>query len=287
MSNTSFTMFISFITNVFLSITKVVMGVIGNSMALIADGFQTFSDLSTDLMAILTDSKENDKNYPYEHSKRENVANLIVSLAIIFLGLFIIYKCQFKEILIPNILLIVISLFTIIDKFLIVKYLKKKSIKYNDEMIGINAKESRLDAISSIVVLVSIVLMNLSNYYEPLKYSDIIATIIVGIFIVISGFKVLEDSLTGLLGKVEVDLDYQTKLDKEVAKDKDVIRVNNSKIVKYGPYLLINIEISLDEDIPLIEAESISKRVENRIKKYDKRIKYVIVHIEPLKLIDK
>ena len=154
-------------------------------------------------------------------------------------------------------------------------------------MIGINAKESRLDAISSIVVLVSIVLMNLSNYYEPLKYSDIIATIIVGIFIVISGFKVLEDSLTGLLGKVEVDLDYQTKLDKEVAKDKDVIRVNNSKIVKYGPYLLINIEISLDEDIPLIEAESISKRVENRIKKYDKRIKYVIVHIEPLKLIDK
>src|SRR5574344_183656 len=287
MSNTSFTMFISFITNVFLSITKVVMGVIGNSMALIADGFQTFSDLSTDLMAILTDSKENDKNYPYEHSKRENVANLIVSLAIIFLGLFIIYKSQFKSILIPNILLIVISLFTIIDKFLIVKYLKKKSIKYNDEMIGINAKESRLDAISSIVVLVSIVLMNLSNNYEPLKYSDIIATIIVGIFIVISGFKVLEDSLTGLLGKVEVDLDYQTKLDKEVAKDKDVIRVNNSKIVKYGPYLLINIEISLDEDISLIEAESISKRVENRIKKYDKRIKYVIVHIEPLKLIDK
>ena len=53
MSVVSKTMFISFFTNLFLSIFKVMTGVIGECGALIADGIHSFSDLSTDLVAMI------------------------------------------------------------------------------------------------------------------------------------------------------------------------------------------------------------------------------------------
>ena len=44
---------VSIITNIFLSIVKIITGLIGKSSALIADGIHSFSDLSTDFIANL------------------------------------------------------------------------------------------------------------------------------------------------------------------------------------------------------------------------------------------
>ena len=46
-------MSISMITNIFLSIIKIIAGILGGSSALIADGVHSFSDLSTDLVAVV------------------------------------------------------------------------------------------------------------------------------------------------------------------------------------------------------------------------------------------
>ena len=43
---------VGIIVNLFLSITKLVIGYLGNSQALIADGVHSFSDLATDLSII-------------------------------------------------------------------------------------------------------------------------------------------------------------------------------------------------------------------------------------------
>ena len=45
--------FASIIVNILLSIGQIVLGVIGNSQALIADGVHTLSDLSTDTLVLL------------------------------------------------------------------------------------------------------------------------------------------------------------------------------------------------------------------------------------------
>ena len=44
---------ISFLTNFFLSLIKIMIGWIGHSGALIADGIHSFSDLTTDVVAIV------------------------------------------------------------------------------------------------------------------------------------------------------------------------------------------------------------------------------------------
>ena len=53
MNRVSIALLKSFITNLFLSITKILIGIIGSSQVMIADGFNSLSDLSTDIIAIL------------------------------------------------------------------------------------------------------------------------------------------------------------------------------------------------------------------------------------------
>ena len=73
---------VSAITNIFLSIIKVVFGVVGKSKALIADGIHSFSDLATDLIAIFgsfLSLKPADKEHPLVHGKVENITSQNIS----------------------------------------------------------------------------------------------------------------------------------------------------------------------------------------------------------------
>ncbi|NQY43052.1 MAG: cation transporter, partial [Legionellales bacterium] len=66
------TIIVGAIVNIFLAITKIAAGVIGNSNALIADGIHSASDLATDGVVYLAarfGQKAADRDHPYGHRK--------------------------------------------------------------------------------------------------------------------------------------------------------------------------------------------------------------------------
>ena len=86
MSKVTTVMVISFITNSFLSLIKIIFGCIGHSSALIADGIHSFSDLSTDIVAMLGDffaRKPADRKHPYGHGKLEYLTSIFIGFVII------------------------------------------------------------------------------------------------------------------------------------------------------------------------------------------------------------
>ena len=107
---------VSIATNIFLSIVKIITGLIGKSSALIADGIHSFSDLSTDFIAIIGNylsRKPADEKHPYGHGKIEYITSIIISLVILFLGSTIIYSSIQKDIAIPSMIVAIISFLTI------------------------------------------------------------------------------------------------------------------------------------------------------------------------------
>ena len=275
MSNTSYTLFISFVINVFLASIKLILGYITKFNALIADSIHTFSDLSTDLMAIINDNRiEKDKVYPYLYSKRERIIN-------IFTGIFIIYKSMNKKIIIPPIYLTYICLLILIIKYILYKYLKNKSILYNEQILKVNANESYMDIISTIIVLISIILMNLSIDIEVLKYSDKIATILIVLLIIKESFNTIADNITGLLGKIIKDENYINKLTYNINILSKNIKLIDINIIKYSDTFMVNTKLSINDKLSLNDASIITKQIELVCKKYDKRIKHVIVDFYP------
>jgi cation diffusion facilitator family transporter len=107
--------------DLFLSIIKIVLGYIGQSSALIADGIHSFSDLLTDWVtwyASKLSGDAPDDDHPYGHERFETVATLGISIFLAIVGTIIIFD-GFERFSNPNELFAMVimhfSLLAVID----------------------------------------------------------------------------------------------------------------------------------------------------------------------------
>ena len=284
MQKVSNIMIISFITNLSLSIIKIITGLIFTSSALIADGIHSFSDLVTDVVAIIGDHisrKPADSKHPFGHGKLEYLTSLAIGIIILFLGFSVISGSFNKEIVIPSILVSIVSLFTIIAKFILSGFLINKGKKLKNSILIASGKESSTDCFSSIVVLISSILMQFSEKFSFLKYADMVATIIVGIFIVKVGFTILKSNVSILIGECETDEEVLDDLRKKIMKEEYVKKIDNLYLFKYGSYYKLIFEVTIDGNLSFKEAHSLVHILENEIKSSNPKIKYITVHANP------
>ena len=79
----------SFVVNIFLVIVKILTGLFFNSVALIADGIHSISDLLSDVFVILGirhSLKPADDEHPFGHGKFEYVLSLMLGVFILIIA---------------------------------------------------------------------------------------------------------------------------------------------------------------------------------------------------------
>lgn len=282
MSKVTTVMVISFITNSFLSLIKVIFGFVGHSSALIADGIHSFSDLSTDVVAMLGDffaRKPADHKHPYGHGKLEYLTSIFIGFVIIVLGLGIISSSVNRGIIIPNILVIFVSVFTILAKLILSNYILKEGYKIKNNILIASGKESRADVISSVIVLVSIILMQFD--IKIFSYADIVASIIVGLFIIKVGFDILSENISDILGEQETNKDYLDRVSSIIKETVEIKAIDSLVLLKFGSYYKLIGEVSMDGELTLSYAHSLLETIEEKVKLIEPRIRYVTIHINP------
>lgn len=281
------TMVISVFTNIFLAVTKIVVGFLARSSALIADGIHSFSDLTTDFFAILGNylaRKPADKEHPFGHGKIEYLTSIIIGIVVLIVGLGVIYKSTQNELVIPNKIVIVVTIITILAKYLLSGYVIRKGKKHQNNILVASGKESRTDVISSFFVLVASILVQFSDKVDFLKYSDIAASIIVGIFIVRTGFLIVKENVSVILGEQENNKEYLSKL-KRIILDNDIVfSIRSMIILKFGHIVTLDLIILMDGDKSLLECHKVVDMIEEQIKEYDERVEHINIHMEPAKV---
>lgn len=274
----------SIITNSFLSVIKIVTGIIFSSGALLTDGIHSLSDLFTDLVAIVGNilaRKPADEEHPYGHGKIEYLTSLAIGLVVIIVGIKVIYESFMHNIVIPSIIVGVVSLITILAKLFLSNYIIRQGEMLNNNILIASGKESRMDVISSVVVFISIGLMQLSRNISFLEYSDKIASIIVGVFIIKSGIDILKDNISVVLGKQETDKKVIKELKNMIKSTEGVLGIRSLVIMKFGHKSSINLVIVMDENTPLKQTHNTADIIEEKIKKYNNDLEYINIHIEP------
>ena len=81
---------VSIIVNTFLFLLKLFLGFYINSIALVADGFHSLSDVSTSGIVIFgfkIAKKKPDEEHPFGHGRAEYIATLIIAILLILIGL--------------------------------------------------------------------------------------------------------------------------------------------------------------------------------------------------------
>ncbi len=275
-------MFISFLTNLLLSLLKIVSSIVFNSTSLMADGIHSFSDLITDIIAIIGNNfahKPPDDKHPFGHGKFEYIASLIIGFSIILLGIILIKESIIAKINIPNYTVITVIIITIFIKIVLYKYLLKKGFKYGNSILIASGKESMTDVLSSILVLISVITMQFSNKYKFLMYSDKLTSIIISILIIKVGFNVVQENLSMAIGECVTDKMYLKDIREILLKKEDVVFMNDLIILKYGPYLILDCEICMPSDLLLKDVSRTISKIKSEIKKYDSKINYININV--------
>lgn len=283
MNKTSKVMFLSFFVNAFLSIFKILIGFIGKSTALIADGIHSSSDLLTDVVAIVANIfslKPADREHPYGHGRIEYLTSILIGIIIVIIAFILIYETEKNKINIPSKIVIIVSIITILTKYLLSEYLIIKGKKYDNQILTSSGKESRTDVYSSVVVLLSSILMQFQNKIEYLKYSDKIASIIVALFIIKAGFEIIKENINILIGKQEDKTEYYDEVKNKILNNKYIKNIDKLIIMKYGYYYSLTIEVSMDKNMSVEKSHDELEKIENILKE-NERTKYINIHINP------
>ena len=80
---------VGIVTNMFLAIFKVVIGIIAVSPAIIADGINNLSDGLSSIITLVgfkLSTKAADKDHPFGHQRIEYISGLIISFIILAIG---------------------------------------------------------------------------------------------------------------------------------------------------------------------------------------------------------
>lgn len=277
----------SFIVNILLVIVKIISGILFNSVALIADGIHSISDLLSDVFVILGikhSLKPADEDHPFGHGKFEYILSLFLGLSIIFiaynLGMEVIRNFDTVT-QIPKAITLGIVLIVVIVKFILARYLITEGNKLDSEIIRASGKESLSDVISSAVVFVGVVSVLLGNHFNInwLLYGDKISSIIIALFIIRIGVIIILDAIKHLQGKT-VNIEICKEYKQIITKVKGVSKVDKLDMISYGPYYQAIIEISVQADITVKEGHDIAHTVQEELLKSEK-ICHVSIHVNP------
>ncbi len=272
----------SVIGNAFLVIMKMIFGIVLKSSSLLADGIHSLSDFTTDFVAIfgnVMSAKPADEKHPYGHGKIEYITSIFIGVSIILVGLLLLLENGKSQIIIPSKYVVIIIILVIFIKYLLSNYLIRQGKKLNNGILIASGKESKMDVYSSFVVLFSSICMQLSSKITILKYADKIAIIIVGIFIIKTGFLLLKENLTMVIGSEEENEKRKVFLNDLLLSHEGVLEISNLQILKYGSYDVVFITLVMQGEISLQEASILSRHLEDEITNLDNKFKFVSVKI--------
>ena len=274
------------VVNFILSITKVVIGIISNSMSIISDGLNNITDAGSSVITMIgfkMSQKKVDDDHPWGHGRMEYIAAFIVDMLIVLVGIEL-FKSSIDKIINPvmpdiSTITITILVIAIIAKLWLFFFYKKIAKTINSEAIKGNAYDSISDVISTFVVLMSAIVAKFANVSI-----DGYVSILVSIFILFTGFKALKETVDILLGsKPNPEL---VKGIEEFTKKYDmIVGIHDMMIHDYGPgrkIVSFHAEVPANSDICM--AHDIIDQMEQDI--YEEFNCITTIHMDPIEVDD-
>lgn len=280
---------VGIIVNIFLSLSKLIIGYFGNSQALIADGVHSFSDLATDLSIIFGVKywlAPADDEHQYGHRKIELLVTIFIAfmLACVGIGIFTdaILALKNNNMKTPSFIAFICAILSIISKEWLYRYTANKANVLKSPAVKANAWHHRSDAISSLPVAIVIII---ASVFPKLIWLDAIGAVIVSIFIIYPSYKIFKKAILNILDE-SVDPETLSKIEQITLQTKDVKEVHDIRTRKAGETFFVDMHILVDGHISVREGHDISEAVKTNLMKSNEDILDVLIHLEPFNEIE-
>lgn len=268
--------------NIALSVMKVAIGLSAASLALMADGIHSLSDVATDVAVLLglrLGAKEPDQSHPYGHGRAETFSAGLVALILIVVGGAMIYCATLAiardEVTTPRLGVLIAAIISIAAKEWLYKATQKIAIQSHSPALYANAWHHRSDALSSVAVVIGFISLEFG-----FGHGDQVAAIAVGLMIIWVGVRVISDALREL-AEAAVDPETIEHIKKIINSDSSIRQWHKLRTRTVGREVFLDLHILVDPELKITAAHEIAESLEKTLDEQITRPINITVHIEP------
>ena len=272
---------ISVFAAVFLTGTKLLIGIITGSLGLLSEALHSGLDLIAAVITLFSVSISDhpaDRQHNFGHGKVENLSAFLETILLFITCFWIIYEASHRlitgktmiEVSIWSYIVVILSIVVDISRS---RALNKVARKYNRQALEADALHFSTDIWSSMVVLLGLICANFGLFF-----ADSVAALIVALIVI---------RVSYLLGKrsISVLLDYAPgdklrKIEAVLHSMEELDTFHSLKVRTSGADTFVSLVAVLNPALRLTTSHEICDKIENEIRKVIERCD-VFVHVEP------
>ena len=238
--------------NVLLFAAKLLAGLMSGSMAVIADGVNNLTDAASNVIALLgfhLAAKPADAEHPYGHGRYEYVAGLTVAALVIVAGVELLRE-GVAELLHPTAvefswLMAALLALSAAVKLGMMFFYRRVGRKIGSETLLVSAADSRNDALTTGAVLAGMLIAWRWNVAL-----DGALTVAVAVFVLVSGFSTVRDTLDLLVGRKPAPEEIE-HIRRKILACPGVLGTHDLLLHDYGPgrrFASVPVEMAAEGD---------------------------------------
>ncbi|WP_240420643.1 cation diffusion facilitator family transporter [Paenibacillus periandrae] len=281
-------LWISLISNLILTALKIVVGYVFNSQVLLADGIHNAGDVVATIAALtssMVSKKPADDDHPYGHGKAEVISSAFVAVILAFAAIFMVYK-SIEAILMPvaeaSMITLIAAFISLLWKQGLYTYCIRLGRAMNSKSLIATANDHLADVYASLAAVAGIGAALIGGYYNLSfgHYGDPVAGILVSYFVMRLAYKMGKESI-GILMEANVPAEQLGQLENIVRSIPQVKRVDRIRARDHGHYMIVDIRVSVPNELTVQEGHDVSSLIKNAIKNEVQDVGEVLVHLNP------
>lgn len=267
-------------TYLLLSAIKLIVGYLGSSEALKADGLNNTTDIVASvaiLIGLRIAQKPPDEDHHYGHMRAETIASLVAAFIMAFVGFQILVNAT-KSIIspvqtTPSMLTGVVALLSALVMYFVYRYNLKLSKRIDSQAVRAAAYDNRSDALVSVGTAVGI-----GGAVLGFPIIDGITAFVIGLLVIYTAWQIFYPSVHTLTDGFDED-EVET-LSSIIRSVNGVIELIDFKGRMHGNLMLIDLTVTVNPMLNVIESHRITEEIERKLGAENPH-SVILVHIEP------
>ncbi len=246
-------------SNALLCVFKLIVGVVGNSITIIADAINNLSDAGSSVVTLVgfkLSATPPDNDHPFGHARYEYITSLLVSVTVLFIGILLL-KSSIEKCITPEEVSVSVYTYVVLGVAIAMKLVQMLiyldfSKAINSGALKASAADSRNDVLATVAVLISTIVIDVAgDKISPKVSVDGIMGIAVSAFIIVSSILLIKEAMSPILGE-KPPKELVDKITAKILSYDGVIGVHDLVVHSYGEnhcFVVAHVEVPADVDI--------------------------------------
>ncbi len=262
---------VGIVCNLLLFLAKLSVGILFGSVAIVGDAVNNLTDVGSQVLSLISfrvAAKPADRKHPFGHARMEYVTSMIVSFLVLLIGGELLKESVdkiFHPILPDRSWLAAAVLFgSVLVKLWLFLFNRKLGKRLHSSVMRATSADSLSDALSTTAVLASTLILLLFPQWN--WNLDAYMGALVAIFILISGFRILNETKSSILGEAPSEEVVQL-IEDAVKQYPEALGIHDLSVHQYGPdHLIATLHIEVDGAQDVFRMHDVIDNIERKLR---------------------